>query len=181
MSRLAEIELPTPEQEGLHLGPAIVREVAGGRLRVDTEHGDAWATWAVGYPYRPQPGDTVLCIGAAERRYVIGVIKGSGETALSVPGDLKLRAPHGSIDLESGRGVRVRAPRVGIATPLLELSGKLLEERFESVERFVEGTLREQIGRLRSRVHGTYSMLAGRIRQRAKGRVRIDGEHIDLG
>jgi hypothetical protein len=169
------------EAEGVDLGPGVVEDVAGTRVRVRTKDGGGWAIWAVGYPYRVQPGDTVLCIASGGRRYVIGVIKGSGETALTVPGDLALRAPHGRIELESGRGMRVRAPKVSILTPLLELTAKAVEERFENVERWIEGRLDEEIGSVRSRVLKTYSILAGRIRQRAKGRVKIDGERIDLG
>ncbi|MGH0034729.1 MAG: DUF3540 domain-containing protein [Myxococcota bacterium] len=176
-----DVNLDLAAAPGLDLGPGVVEDVAGERVRVRTERGSGWASWAVGYPYSVQPGDTVLCIADGRRRYVIGVLKGSGETTLSVPGDLKLRAPHGHVDIESGRGVRVRAPRVGFVTPLLELTAKLLEERFENVDRWIEGRLDEQIGSVRSRIEKTYSMLAGRIRQRAKGRVKIDGERIDLG
>src|SRR5690349_17715873 len=102
--------------------PASVLEVEEGRLRLKFDDEEAWGVLALGYPYRPAAGDTVLALGQESRWYVIGVIRGRGLTSFTAPADLELRAPNGSIGLVASGGVRIEAPEVALRADRLELA-----------------------------------------------------------
>lgn len=169
------------QQLQTRLEPATVLTLAGTRVQLELPDELVWAVLALAYPYQPARGDRVLAIGQGEAWYVIGVLRGSGSTSLTLPGDLTIRTPAGSIELISARGVRIKSPRVRIATEKLELLAESVLERFARATRWVKETLHVRAGRLRTRVEGTHDLGAGRILERAEDDVKIDGRKIHLG
>ena len=161
--------------------PASVLEVDEGRIRLKIDDEEAWGVLALGYPYRPAAGDTVLALGQESKWYVIGVIRGRGLTSFTAPADLELRAPNGSIGLVASGGVRIEAPEVVLRADRLELAARSVFEKFVRAYRRVAEAFHLKAGRVRTVVDGAWDVRAGRIEERADGDVRIDGNQIHLG
>jgi hypothetical protein len=140
-----------------------------------------WAEVAISFPYQVTVGDTVLAVGQDGAWYVIGVIQGTGPTTLTVPGDLRLRAPRGGIELSAGKGVRIKSPRVKLVSGKLEVLAKNAFERFGHATRRVKDAFQLRAGRLRTRVESSYDLGAERILVHADDDVKIDGRKIHLG
>jgi hypothetical protein len=168
-------------EQSMHLGPATVVKVDGDRCHVDVGEHYRWAQLALAFPYQPAANDIVLVAGQEERWYVIGVLKGSGLTQLTVPGDLCIRAPHGSIELNAARGIRLKSSLVKIMAEQFETIARSAFENFTEVTRWVKETFQLRTGRMRSRVDGEFDLKAGSIQQRAREDVKIDGKKIHLG
>jgi len=163
------------------LSPARILRIEGTRVQIEFPDEFVWATVALAYPYEPAINDTVLAIGQREAWYVIGVIQGSGRTSLTVPGDLAIRAPNGSIELNAARGVKIKSPAVQIVAGKLDVFAHAVMERFASATRWVKETFQIRAGRQRTQVEGSYTVKADRIVERAEGDVKIDGDQIKLG
>jgi len=163
------------------LGPALVVHAVDGRIKLDVLGEERWAVTALGFLYQPRVGDTVLAIGQEGTYYVIGVLKGTGPTTITVPADFEVRAPRGRIVLTAAEAVEVQGYQVRISTKRLEILAQTAVERFGDVTRWVRETFQLRAGRLRSRITGTYDVGAERIVERAKGDVKIDGRKIHLG
>jgi Protein of unknown function (DUF3540) len=168
-------------EQSVYVGPAWIRRANGRRVEIELPCGKVWAEMALGYPYEPVAGDTVLAIGQLEQYYVIGVLKGSGQTTLSVPGDLSIQAPHGRIDIQSGKGMRLRSPHISVAARQLSLVADTVRERFTEAARWVKEVCQVRAGTLQNIASGDYSVRAERISERANSDVKIDGRKIDLG
>jgi hypothetical protein len=164
-----------------YLGPASVLKAEGKRFQLDVGAHYCWAQSALAFPYVPAVGDIVLAIGRDDQWYVIGVLSGRGTTTLSVPGDLHVQAPRGTIEFSAARGIRMKSPTVKIMAESLELLAKSLFESVTSATRWVQETLQLRVGRLRTRVEHEYDLKAAKIKERADGDVRIDGQKIHLG
>lgn len=176
--------VPAPDDKSAdnrYLGPARVRMVAGNRVLLEIPDEQVWALLAIGYPYQSVPGDTVLAIGQEGNWYVIGVLKGTGKTTFTAPGDIEFRAPRGSIDLTSAKGLRIRSHRVRIVSDEIELVARTISEKFDSARRWVKEAFQLRAGRVRTIVDSTYRVKAKRIVERAEGDVKIDGKKIHLG
>jgi hypothetical protein len=170
-------------EQAVELAPARVRAIAGDRLKVRWLEGeqDLWARSALALAYTPQVGDTVLVIGGGGAHYVIGVLEGTGTATLTVPADLELRAPRGSIQLVSGRGVRIAAPRIGLHSHRLDVIAQVLRERLVNAQRWVREAVHIRAGRIKTVAAGNYDLKAERVRERATKDVHIDGTKIHLG
>jgi hypothetical protein len=168
-------------EHATHLGPARVLQTAGNRIQIELPDEIAWAVSALAFPYQPAVGDDVLTIGQAGSWYVIGVLRGTGKTTFTVPADLELRAPRGSIELVSAKEIRLKSPEVGITANKLSLLAQSVFESFVRATRWVKETFQLRAGRLRARVESTYDLKAERILERAEGDVKIDGRKIHLG
>jgi hypothetical protein len=163
------------------LGPASVLKAEGKRFQIDVGAHYCWAQSALAMPYVPAVGDVVLAIGQDDQWYVVGVLSGRGTTTLSVPGDLRIRAPRGTIELSAARGIRMKSPSVKIMADKLELLAKALFESVSEATRWVKETLQLRVGRLRTRVEREYDLKADSIKEKAERDVRIDGQKIHLG
>jgi hypothetical protein len=171
--------MQTLTETGIALGPATVREIVGDRLLLERPRGEAWARLALAQPYEPEPGDIVLAIGD-EEVYVIGVLLGRGRTKFRVPGDLELHA-RGTVDIRGMKGIRLRSPEVYIRADRVETVARSIFEKTVDCYRWVRDLFQIRSGRARTMVEGTHSISAGRIVQRAKKDVKIDGRKIHLG
>jgi hypothetical protein len=168
-------------EHGTQLGPARVVRAAGPRVQIERPDEIVWAVSALAFPYEFVAGDEVLAIGQGRSWYVIGLLRGSGKTSFTAPGDLELRAPRGKIDLISGEGVRIQSPDVAITAKRLELAANTVFERFVSATRWIKDAWQLRAGRIRTRVDATYDLKAERIVERAEADVKIDGQKIHLG
>jgi hypothetical protein len=165
-----------------YLGPARVRSVAAGRVRIAVlDEEPMWATLAIAGTYQPMPDDEVLAIANAGAWYVIGVIRGRGKSVLTVPGDLEITAPRGKIELSAAKGVRIKSAEVSIVADRLEFAARTVLERFVDATRWVQEAFHLRAKRVREHVEEDYDLMAGRILQRAEGDVKIDGHKINLG
>lgn len=167
--------------QAFYLGHAKVVSALPNKVQVSLQDHNEWAQLAVGYPYQPCKGDSVLVIAQDSRCYVIGVLSGTGETVLSVPADLKLKAPRGSIELIAAKGIQLRSHDVIISSATLQVIAHSIRETFDHVFRRVKETYELCAGSVRTTVDGDYRVQADRIHQRAKNDVKLDGKKIHLG
>jgi hypothetical protein len=165
----------------VHLGPARVLETRDNRVLLATEEAKAWALVALAYPYQMAVNDIVLAIGQDNAWYVIGVLRGTGRTTMTVPADLEISAPRGCIELKAAQGIHLYSPGVKIVAGLLELVSHRVFERFGNATRWVKDAFQLRAGRVRTVVEADYRVKAGRILQHAQDAVKIDGRKIDLG
>lgn len=168
-------------QQANQLGPASVERVDANRVLLNLNDVQAWATSAIGYPYRFEVGDMVLAIGGSDEWYVIGVLSGSGKTCFHVQGDLQLNAPQGSIEMIGGKGVSIKSPEITLIGSRLTLIAKQLSQRVGELATHVKNGYEFVAARFTGRVAGSYRVHAEKIVQRAEGDVKIDGRKIHLG
>lgn len=163
-----------------YLGPATVIAVVGELVMLATPAGEFEAELALAFPYRPVQGDIVLTIGEEGNAWVIGVIRGSGLTEFSVPGDMRIEA-RGRISISGERGLALRAPRMELRADRLEVTAQAIVERSLRSYRWVKNAMQVTAGRLRTLVQGQATLHARRIVEQAEKDVLVDGERINLG
>lgn len=161
------------------LGPARVQAVRGDRLELLMEDGPATATLALAAPYDPSVGDVVLVIGD-EERYVIGVLKSQRRAVLSVPGDLDIKAG-GRVRIHGETALELTSPQVTVRADRFETIAQASFQRFMNSYTWVKGVIQTTSGRLRTLVDQTATLQAGRIVEKAREDVSIDGQKIRLG
>lgn len=164
-----------------YLGPATVAAVSHDEVELELPAGRCTARIAMSQSYAPVVGDTVLAVNRDSEWFAIGLIRGTGTTTFTAPGDIELQAPHGRIELLARDGVFLRSDLVEIVATRIELTGKHLVERFHSVTQWVSESLHRRLGRLHTTVEGAYELRAGRITEIADEDVSIDGKTIHLG
>jgi hypothetical protein len=166
---------------GIYCGPAIVLEADGRSLRLQLPGREAQAELALGYPYQPKPNDLVLALGPKDGDlYVVGVLQGSGLTALRVEGDLHVEAT-GRLKLSGRAGVEIDGARVAVKADRYELLARSVIERIGNAWRWAQGVITTSARRTRTVVEENATLAAGRIVEKAKKDVVIDGEQIRLG
>ncbi|MCR9244816.1 MAG: DUF3540 domain-containing protein [bacterium] len=164
-----------------YLGPAKVVEARTGRILVAMPDKKAWVTPAMQFTYEASAGDTLLVIGQDDLFYAIGVLNGSGRTALQVPGDLDLQAPHGRIRMQARDGLEFRAKAVQFVAEAWDAALGTVRQSCEELWTKVRGAMRISTRRRETRIRETDRTRAGRIIQTAAKDVQIDGEKIHLG
>lgn len=147
---------------------------------VELPLGRRTAQLALPVVYEAQPGDMVLAIATEAGCYVIGVLAGTGKTSLKVDGDLAITAA-GRLDLAAGKGIRLSSSLVAVVGEKIQLTARQFLGRFAEAAQRVTGLFRQDLGSSRTRVAETSDLAAGRIRQRARDDVSIDGEQVRLG
>jgi hypothetical protein len=167
-------------EAGLYVGPASVRSVEGGTVKLALPSGAADAELAVAFPYAPQRGDIVLVLATAESAYIIGVLKAIGPTRLDLPGDVVVRAG-GRLRLAAGDAVEIESPDVRIRADRVETTARAVFERVKDAYRWAQDVVQTTAGRVRTLVSGTATLQAERIVETATKDVKIDGERINLG
>lgn len=166
---------------GMYCGPAIVVEIDGRSLRLQLPEREALATLALGYHYEPRPNDLVLALGpAGGDLYVVGVLQGSGAARLRVDGDLHVEAT-GRLHLHGGAGVNIGGTHVAVTAERYELLARSVVERLGNAYRWAQGVIMISARRTRTVVEEGATLAAGRIVEKAKKDVVIDGEQIRLG
>lgn len=165
-----------------YLGPADVTRVSAGSVEATLPGGGAiTARMALAVPYQPVAGDVLLVIGKGQDHYVIGVLRGQGQTRLALQGDVDLHATDGTLRLSADKGVRISGPEVGIETRRLGVVAGSLVEHLSSVVRRVTGLLSVQAG-------DAHTIAGGSIVQQSKNAsilteetVTVNGRQVHLG
>jgi hypothetical protein len=173
-------QAPVPET-GARLLQGMVLESASGGLKVLAEDRVVTAAMALGYVYRPQPGDLLLLIGQESRWFVIGVIHGTGSSLLTFPGDVDVQAPAGRLRLFAAKGVAVHSPEVSVKTGSWTVLADTLVEKVADAYRFVKGLFQLRAGSRHETIEGRSFEKADRVYVRAENEVNVDGKTIQLG
>src|SRR5262249_38916120 len=150
--RRFSMSIAVTEHTALYLGPARVAVAAGRKVQVETPNDYVWAELALAMPYQPQRDDTGPGIGHDPGWDGVGAPHRAGPMNLVAPGDVTIAAPNGRIELNAGRGVRVRGPLVQLVAESLELSAKTVFEKFVKATRWVKDAFQLRAGRVRTAV-----------------------------
>ena len=190
MSQAARILAPVPSpaplaqavSPGDYLGPAEVTAVSGPTVHVELPDGRVvLAALALALPYEPVPGDVLLVIGRGEAHYVIGVLRGSGRTALAFHGDVELASLDGKVVVTGQRGVELRGPEVEVSAGKLRMVADAVVQRFASVCQRVTELLSVHAGQSHTLVDEGSFAQAKRAVIQTDETVTINGKEIHLG
>ena len=137
--RSSRLPVPGPPS---YLGPGRVPRSRRTRSRSRSAAASGpRAQMALAFPYAPAEGDVLLVIGKGDEHYVIGVLHGTGKTALSFQGGVEIRATGGPLTLSSDQGVAIRGPEVEIEAGKLQVLAGGVVERFTSLYQRVRDAL----------------------------------------
>jgi hypothetical protein len=164
------------------LGPAEVVEVQGDEVVVELRGGEpARAALALATPYEPVAGDVLLVIGKDGEHYAIGVLRGSGKTALRVQGDLEVRAEGGAVRIVGDRGVELHAPELTIHAGKLQVIASAAVQKFTSLYQRVSELLSVRAGQAHTVVDEGTVTQAKRASIVTEETVTINGREVHLG
>lgn len=184
MSTAPVIPLPVDAASGRYLGPGVLVAFEGTEVVVErADGGRANAALALAYPYRPRVGDVLLVI--ADRpdgpHFVIGVLQGSGQSVVEVPGDLELRAVGGELTLSGDRGVKVRGPSLDVTVERAEILAEKLVQTCGSIFQRVRELLTVQAKESHTSVEGHAVTQAGSATLLTEDKVVVNGKQIHVG
>lgn len=178
---IREVHRPAPDAEE-YLGPAEVTEVRPHELIVSLSEGRSTrAELALALPYAPAVGDVLLVIGKASKYYAIGVLHGSGQTALAFQGDVQLRSMNGKLSLTGDRGVEIRGPELDLNTGTLRMVARDVLQTFASVYQRVSMLLRVHAGETQTLVDQSAFTQAKSATILTEDTVTINGREVHLG
>jgi Protein of unknown function (DUF3540) len=123
----------------------------------------------------------VLLIGNAEGHYVIGVLRGSGRTALSFQGDVDLRAEGGVLRLSSDKAVEVQAPQVTMLAGTLHQIAGAVAQKFATLRQTVTELLSVRAAESHTLVDGASFAQSKTATILTEGKATINGKEIYLG
>jgi hypothetical protein len=165
-----------------YLGPATVTTVGAGELGARLPSGTVVrAELALAFPYRPASEDVVLVIGRGDAHYVIGVLRGSGETALSFDGDVSLRAVRGKLRLTGDEGVEVQGRELEILVGTFKVIADSMVQKATSAYQRITGLLRLRAGESQTMIDGTSSSRAKNAVMLTEEKMTLNGKQIYLG
>lgn len=165
-----------------YLGPADVTRVSAGSVEATLPgRGTITARMALAVPYQPVVGDVLLVIGRGEDHYVIGVLRGQGQTRLALQGDVDLHATDGTLRLSADKGVQISGPEVGIEARRLGIVAGALVEHLASVVRRVTGLLSVQAGDAHTIADGTILQQSRSASILTEETVAVNGRQVHLG
>jgi len=174
-------DVPEPRRDD-YLGPGRVLAVEPHAIEVEIRDGErAWARMALAFPYAPVPGDELLILGKGDDHYVIGVLHGTGRTALSFQGAVDLRAEGGPLTLSSDRGVAIRGPELEIEAGKLRMVAGAVVQKFTSLYQRVRDTLGVRAGQAHTVVDDRSFMTAKNASIVTEEAMTINGSEIHLG
>jgi hypothetical protein len=165
-----------------YLGPAEVIEAGAGEIEARLPNGAAVrAELALAFPYRPAAGDVVLVIGRGDAHYVIGVLRGAGETTLAFEGNVNLRAVGGRLNLRGDDGVQVEGRELAVLVSAFKVVAESITQKAASAYQRVTGLLSVRAGESHTLVDGasTAKSKSGVILTEEK--MTINGKQIFLG
>jgi hypothetical protein len=184
MSNVAvlKIERTAPAVPGDYLGPATVTALGAGDVEVRLPSGAvARAEMALAFPYRPAVEDVVLVIGRGDAHYLIGVLRGSGETALAFEGDVSLRAIRGKLRLAGDEGVEVRGRELEILVGAFKVVADSMVHKATSAYQRIAGLLSVRAGESQTLVDGTSTSKSKNGVILTEEKMTLNGKQIYLG
>jgi hypothetical protein len=125
----------------------------------------------------PEPGDTVLVGGTAERPFVLAVLERRGDAPLRVvlPGDAEIHAAHGRLSLSGEEGLALTSPaKVEITAPEVSVIGRAARFVLNEVTH-VGRSLTCHVSRLKV-VGETLETMMQQVMARAKRSFRVVDE-----
>lgn len=177
--QIRELTAPRPDD---YLGPAEVIAVEPHELTVEIGTGiRVRARMALAFPYAPEPGDVLLVIGKGEDHYVIGVLQGTGRTALTFQGGVDLRAQGGPLTLSSDQAVAIRGPEVDVEAGKLRMMAGSVVQKFTSLYQRVRDALSVHAGQSHTVVDDRSFMTAKNASIVTEETMNINGSEIHLG
>jgi hypothetical protein len=175
------IELPVPRPSD-YLGPARVTRVAPHELEVEIRGGErALAGMALAFPYAPAEGDVLLVIGKGDEHWVIGVIQGTGKTALAFRGGVEISAQGGPLTLTSDQVVAIRGPEVEVEANKLQMFAGSAVQKFTSLYQRVREAWNVRAGQTRTIVDDASHLTAKSASIVTEETMSINGSEIHLG
>jgi hypothetical protein len=182
MSNVTVLRTDRPSPARDYLGPAEVITVLPHELEVRLRSGaSARARLALAFPYEPAEGDEVLVIGDAGGHYVIGVLQGTGRTALAFQGDVDLRAEGGVLRLSSDKAIEVQAPDVTLLAGKLHQIADSVAQKYAILRQTVTELLSVRAKESHTLVEGTALSQAKTTTILTEGKTTINGKEIHLG
>lgn len=164
------------------VGPAEVIGVGVRDVDVRLESGTVVAAVvALATRYEARVGDEVLVISQGGRSWIIGVISGSGSTALSFDGDVELRSNHGVVRVSGARGVEVDAPRIDLRSTNLSIVAEAMVTRVASFTQRVRDLMSIHVGKKHEIVDGSSTTQAKSSTLLTQEDVKINGRTVHLG
>jgi hypothetical protein len=165
-----------------YLGPAVVTAASAGEVKARLPGGAVVrAELALAFPYRPAAEDVVLVIGRGEAHYVIGVLRGAGETTLAFEGDVNLRAVRGKLRLTGDEGVQVQGREMEILVDAVKVVAGSMVQKLTSAYQRVSGLLQVRAGESQTIVDGTSMSKAKDGVILTEEKMTINGKQIYLG
>ncbi len=178
-TKLREIPLP---QASDYLGPGHVVLVRPHEVEVEIRGSErVSAQMALSIPYAPELGDVLLVIGKDGEHYVIGVLHGSGKTALSFQGAVDLRAVGGPVTISSDQGVAIHGPEIEIQTGKLSMYAGTAVQKFTSLYQRVREAVNLHAGKQHTVVDDASFMTAKNASIVTEETMSINGSEIHLG
>jgi hypothetical protein len=183
MTRAARKILDLPvHQEGNYLGPGHVTRIEHHEVEVEIRGGErARAQMALAFPYEPREGDVLLVIGKGDEHWVIGVIHGTGKSALTFQGAVDLKAQGGPLTLSSDHGVAIRGPEVEVEAGKLRMMAGAVAQKFTSLYQRVRDALDVHAGQAHTVVDDASFMTAKNAAIVTQETMSINGSEIHLG
>jgi hypothetical protein len=174
-------ELPALRPDD-YLGPGHVVAVWPHQVEVEIRGGErVRAELALSIPYAPERDDVLLVIGKGEEHYVIGVLHGTGRTALSFQGAVDLRASGGPLTLASDRGVVIQGPELSVHAGKIEVLAGAVVQKLTSLYQHVREALHVRAGQAHTVVDDTSLLTAKNASIITEETMSINGDEIHLG
>jgi hypothetical protein len=173
--------LPSPQASD-YLGPGHVVVVRPHEVEVCIRGGDqVIAEMALSIPYTPEVGDVLLVIGKDGEHYVIGVLHGTGKTALSFQGAVSLTAVGGPVTISSDQGVSIHGPEVEVQASKLSMYAGEVVQKFTSLYQRVREAVSLHAGKTHTVVDDASFMTAKNAAIVTEETMSINGSEIHLG
>jgi hypothetical protein len=171
---------PAPAE---YLGPARVTASEGGRIAVEIPDraGPVAVEPAFVLPYDPAIGDVLLVIGRGEKHYAIGVLHGTGTTALTLQGNVAIHAEGGALSLSGDKGVAIRGPEIEVEGGKVQMVADAVVQKLNSVYKRVSGLLSVRAGEAHTVVERTSFTHAKNATLLTEETATVNGKQILLG
>jgi hypothetical protein len=165
-----------------YLGPAAVTAIRAGELEVRLPTGAlVRAQSALAFPYRPALEDLVLVIGKEDEHYVIGVLRGAGDTTLAFQGNVSVRAVGGRLDLAGDEGVAVRGRELDVVVGALKVVAESMMHKAATAYQRITGLLSVHAGESHAIVDGASLSRSKNETILTEEKMTINGKQIYLG
>ncbi len=166
----------------LFLGPGRVCEVTADHVvvRIDDDR-QVRAQLALSLPYLASEGDELVVLGKEDRFYAVGVLQGTGKTALWFQGDVDMRAVGGSLRLAADKDVHVAGQRLELRATDLTMLAETLKQKLGSVYSRVRGLLSTRAEQTHTVVDDSSLTKAKNASILTEESMSINGKQIHLG
>lgn len=177
------LENASPPALAAAIAPAPVIAVNAGQATVLINGVSCEARLAIHIGYRPTVGDEVLVAhdAATQRCWIIGVLNGQAAVDLCVSGDLRLRAPRGSIELHARDGIKVHGRVFEVCVQLVEVVSHTMRQRLATLVQHISGPWTSRCRSQQTVVDEERIEQSERAHVRTSKEYTLNGSTIHLG